>query len=99
MVPLDTTMLGRRPQDLDLGSLLFAQGIGTAPDASDPRFIDNLPSPMIRAVVETFLEIYSEPSLTWADIETSTERTRLSRGAQGVRTRMPHCGRWRAAPL
>ena len=38
VVTLDTTMLGWRPQDLDLGSLPFAQGMGIAQYTSDPRF-------------------------------------------------------------
>ena len=38
MVTLDTTMLGWRPQDLNLGSLPFSQGIGIAQYTSDPRF-------------------------------------------------------------
>ena len=38
VVTLDTTMLGWRPQDLDLGSLPFAQGTGIAQYTSDPRF-------------------------------------------------------------
>ncbi|WP_411283143.1 alpha-hydroxy-acid oxidizing protein [Lapillicoccus sp.] len=135
VVTLDTTMLGWRPQDLDLGSLPFAQGIGIAQYTSDRRFmeivrqrvdgvargdgrpgaggrgrhrgdvrltlgavrtlasmarevpgrfIDNLRSPMTRAVVETFLEIYSKPSLTWADIETLRERTRLPVVLKGI---------------
>ncbi len=38
VVTLDTTMLGWRTQDLDLGSLPFSQGIGIAQYTSDPRF-------------------------------------------------------------
>jgi isopentenyl diphosphate isomerase/L-lactate dehydrogenase-like FMN-dependent dehydrogenase len=38
VVTLDTTMLGWRPQDLNLGSLPFSQGIGIAQYTSDPRF-------------------------------------------------------------
>lgn len=38
VVTLDTTVLGWRPQDLDLGSLPFVQGIGIAQYTSDPRF-------------------------------------------------------------
>ena len=38
VVTVDTTMLGWRPQDLNLGSLPFAQGIGIAQYTSDPRF-------------------------------------------------------------
>ncbi|CAM2987017.1 isopentenyl diphosphate isomerase/L-lactate dehydrogenase-like FMN-dependent dehydrogenase [Williamsia muralis] len=44
VVTLDTTMLGWRPQDLNLGSLPFAQGLGIDQYTSDPRFID-----MVRA--------------------------------------------------
>lgn len=40
VVTLDTTMLGWRPQDLNLGSLPFAQGIGIAQYTSDPRFAE-----------------------------------------------------------
>ena len=38
VVTLDTTMLGWRPQDLNLGSLPFSQGQGIAQYTSDPRF-------------------------------------------------------------
>lgn len=39
-VTLDTTMLGWRPQDLNLGSLPFARGEGIAQYTSDPRFAE-----------------------------------------------------------
>lgn len=38
VVTLDTTSLGWRPQDLNLGSLPFTQGIGIAQYTSDPAF-------------------------------------------------------------
>jgi lactate 2-monooxygenase len=38
VVTLDTTMLGWRPRDLDLGSLPFARGQGIAQYTSDPVF-------------------------------------------------------------
>ena len=38
VVTLDTTMLGWRPRDLDLGSLPFAHGAGIAQYTSDPVF-------------------------------------------------------------
>jgi isopentenyl diphosphate isomerase/L-lactate dehydrogenase-like FMN-dependent dehydrogenase len=38
VVTLDTTMLGWRPRDLDLGSLPFARSVGIAQYTSDPRF-------------------------------------------------------------
>ena len=40
VVTLDTTTLGWRPQDLNLGSLPFAQGQGIGQYTSDPRFRD-----------------------------------------------------------
>ena len=119
VVTLDTTMLGWRPRDLDLGSLPFARGEGIAQYTSDPvfrrllddvppagerprvtpqtirtliemtarypgRFADNLRSPLPRAAVETFLRIYSRPSLTFDDIATLRERTDLPVLLKGV---------------
>jgi len=122
-VTLDTTMLGWRPQDLNLGSLPFARGEGIAQYTRDPRFraiVDERvanpdpdaasPKPSVgaiktlasiarnapgnwwrnlvdkhpRAAVETFLEIYSRPSLSWADIEDLRARTPLPIVLKGV---------------
>jgi isopentenyl diphosphate isomerase/L-lactate dehydrogenase-like FMN-dependent dehydrogenase len=47
-------------------------------------FLDNLRSPEPRAAVETFLDIYSRPSLTWADIETLRDRTDLPVLLKGI---------------
>lgn len=125
VVTLDTTMLGWRPQDLNLGSLPFARAEGIAQYLSDPRFRElvrerlrdglggtanadgrptlgairtlvsltrkfpgsfaaNLRSPEPRAAVETFLETYSRPSLTWDDIATLRDRTDLPILLKGV---------------
>ena len=124
VVTLDTTMLGWRPQDLNLGSLPFARGIGIAQYTSDPRFQqivaerlaratpasrpptrvtpaavrsllsitrehpgafrDNLRSPVPRAAVETFLDIYSNPGLGWEHLATLRERTRLPIVLKGI---------------
>ena len=122
VVTLDTTMLGWRPKDLNLGSLPFARGQGIAQYTADSRFLeivrqrgasatggrdvqvslgavktlisicrrfpggflDNLRSPEPRAAVETFLDIYSRPSLTWADIETLRDRTDLPVLLKGI---------------
>jgi lactate 2-monooxygenase len=127
VVTLDTTMLGWRPQDLNLGSLPFARGQGIAQYTADSRFmeivreriaaaadagadpaadvkpslaalrtlysisrrfpgrlLDNLRSPEPRAAVQTFLDIYSRPSLTWADIETLRSRTKLPILLKGI---------------
>jgi L-lactate dehydrogenase (cytochrome) len=123
VVTLDTTMLGWRPRDLDLGHLPFALGKGIAQYTSDPVFrrlveeraatagardpqprptvaavralvgmakawpgplVENLRSPLPRAAVETFLSIYSRPSITWADLVWLRERTRLPIVLKGV---------------
>jgi len=133
VVTLDTTMLGWRTQDLDLGSLPFARGQGIAQYTSDPRFMAlvrerlaggagggdlgldprrpvqlaraakggiatllsmarehpgrlraNLRSPEPRAAVETFLDIYSNPGLSWEHIATLTRRTSLPVVLKGV---------------
>ncbi len=107
VVTLDTTYLGWRPRDLDLGSLPFARGEGLAQYTSDPvfrRLVEerlaaadpaadrprptpgairtlvaisrnhpgptraNLTAPAPRAAVETFLDVFSRPSLTWEDL-------------------------------
>jgi isopentenyl diphosphate isomerase/L-lactate dehydrogenase-like FMN-dependent dehydrogenase len=125
VVTLDTTMLGWRPRDLDLGHLPFALGKGIAQYTSDPvfrrlveqraaataaaprepqprptpaavramvgmakawpgSFRDNLRSPLPRAAVETFLGIYSRPSITWDDLAWLRSRTRLPILLKGV---------------
>src|SRR4051794_13323 len=123
VVTLDTTMLGWRPRDLDLGHLPFALGKGIAQYTADPVFRGlvekraaaaggrepqarptpaavralvgmarawpgslrkNLRSPLPRAAVETFLGIYSRPSITWDDLAWLRSRTRLPILLKGV---------------
>ena len=125
VVTLDTTTLGWRPQDLNLGSLPFAQGQGIGQYTSDPRFRDlvreriaaakasgvkqdveitlgairsllsitrnhpgsfwkNLRAPEPRASVEAFLDIYSNPGLSWDHLATLRERTRLPVVLKGI---------------
>ncbi|KHD77395.1 alpha-hydroxy-acid oxidizing protein [Actinoplanes utahensis] len=118
VVTLDTTVLGWRPQDLNLGSLPFSRGEGIAQYTSDPRFREiaaarpaqpagevtlgairtllamtrnhpggfwnNLRSPAPRASVETFLDIYSNPGLSWDHLATLRDRTRLPVVLKGI---------------
>ncbi|BCJ45660.1 L-lactate 2-monooxygenase [Actinoplanes ianthinogenes] len=122
VVTLDTTVLGWRPQDLNLGSLPFAKGLGIAQYTSDPvfqeiaaerarqprerpkvtlgairallamsrnhpgSFWDNLRSPIPRASVETFLDIYSNPGLSWEHLATLKRRTSLPVVLKGIVT-------------
>lgn len=123
-VTLDTTMLGWRPQDLNLGSLPFARAEGIAqytsdsrfrrivadriadPDAADSpaqrpsigalktlaaiarntpgAFLRNLIRPEPRVGVQTFLDIYSRPSLSWTDIATLRDKTSLPIVLKGI---------------
>ena len=122
VVTLDTTILGWRPQDLNLGSLPFVRGQGLAQYKSDPRFREivrdrvasatgrprrrvslgalrtlismsrqhpgsltaNLRSPEPRAAVEAFLDIYSNPGLSWNHIATLRHRTSLPIVLKGI---------------
>ncbi|WP_420041305.1 alpha-hydroxy-acid oxidizing protein [Gordonia sp. MP11Mi] len=120
-ITLDTTLLGWRPQDLNLGSLPFARAEGIDQYTSDPTFWEivaerlkgavsekpdvsigaiktlfsiaknvpgdlrrNLTAPEPRAAVETFLDIYSRPTLSWADIVTLRDMTSLPIVLKGV---------------
>lgn len=123
VVTVDTTVLGWRPQDLNLGSLPFARGEGIAPYTSDLRFtalaaaradepmpagpkgqvtvgalatllamsrrypgrlLDNLRSRLPRAAVQTFLDVYSNPGLTWEQLATVKQRIRLPVPVKGI---------------
>jgi isopentenyl diphosphate isomerase/L-lactate dehydrogenase-like FMN-dependent dehydrogenase len=48
------------------------------------RFAENLRSPVPRAAVEAFLDIYSNPGLGWDDLATLRHRTRLPVVVKGV---------------
>ena len=128
VVTLDTTTLGWRPWDLDLGSLPFTRGVGIAQYTSDPRFRqmvaervqreaaagagadsdtvkvtpqaaltllemarnhpgplrENLRAPETRAAVQTFLDTFSNPALSWEHLATLRDRTRLPIVLKGV---------------
>ena len=125
-VTLDTTLLGWRTHDLDLGYLPFLRGKGIAQYTSDPVFtriiteaghadapdLDDVPQPKptpaavktlmqltraypagfrealtsgkARAAVQTFVRIYSRPSLSWDDLAFLRERTKLPILLKGI---------------
>jgi len=122
VLTVDTTQLGWRCRDLDLGYLPFAHGLGIAQYTSDPvfaRLVDehlsrpstaqrpkvtlgalrtmlditrahpgglwsNLRSPRPRAAVETFLDVFSRPGLSWPDLARLRTVTRLPLLVKGV---------------
>ncbi len=90
VVTLDTTMLGWRPRDLDLGHLPFARGIGIAQYTSDPVF---------RRLVEETLAAPSAgapPKVTPQAVRTLLEITRNAPGRFRDNLRSPVRGRpWR----
>ncbi len=128
VVTLDTTMLGWRPLDLQLGSLPFTRGMGIAQYTSDPVFtelvraraaaggsgvlrdgplpgpgalttlvstarrypgplLENLRSPLPRAAVETFLDVFADPALRWGDLAFLRALTDLPILVKGVQDR------------
>ncbi|MCS7019469.1 MAG: alpha-hydroxy-acid oxidizing protein [Cytophagales bacterium] len=123
VVTLDTTMLGWRPRDLNLGYLPFMEGKGIAQYTSDPVFMQlvreqlhqpqaletkppitwqairglwkmasafpgnplaNMFSPLPRAAVRLFVNIYSRPSLTWENLRFLRQHTRLPIVLKGI---------------
>jgi len=48
------------------------------------RFLDNLRSPVPRAAVETFLEVFSRSSLTWENLDYLRRRTNLPIVLKGI---------------
>ena len=126
VVTLDTTMLGWRPQDLNLGQPAVRagrrhravhlrpplpadrrraaraarqarrrRGTRRSPPAAVRSLLSitrehpgdfraNLRSPVPRAAVETFLDIYSNPGLSWDQLATLRDRTSLPFLVKGV---------------
>lgn len=119
VVTLDTTLLGWRTRDLDLGYLPFLEGKGIAQYTSDPVFQKLMdeplpPSPrkvnahtlrglvsMVRAypgagfvrkllsgrpvkAVQQFVNLYSNPALSWDDLKFLRNHTRLPILLKGI---------------
>lgn len=79
-ITLDTTILGWRPRDLDLGFLPFLKAQGIAQYTSDPAFRAMLPAPPEEnpmAAAVQFTQVFSDPSLDWARITKIRSWTKL----------------------
>ncbi|GAA2389994.1 alpha-hydroxy-acid oxidizing protein [Dactylosporangium salmoneum] len=83
VVTVDTTMLGWRPQDLNLGSLPFARGLGIAQYTSDPRFLELAGArpaggerpPVTLGAIRTLLSISrAHPGGFWANLRSPLPR-------------------------
>ncbi len=86
-ITLDTTILGWRPRDLDLGYLPFLQAKGIAQYTSDPTFRALLAQPpednKLAAAVQ-FTQLFSDPSLDWARIAKIRSWTKLPVILKGI---------------
>ena len=70
---LDSGVAGPRPRVTVAAMRTLASMAREVPGG----FVTNVRSPHTRAAVETFLAIYSKPSLSWSDLATLRSRTRL----------------------
>lgn len=87
IITLDTTVLGWRPRDLDLGFLPFIRGQGIAQYTSDPAFRAMLAQPPeenAMAAAVTFTQVFSDPGLDWARIAKIRSWTKLPVILKGV---------------
>jgi lactate 2-monooxygenase len=86
-ITLDTTILGWRPRDLNLGFLPFLRGQGIAQYTSDPAFRALLAQPPEEnplAAAVHFTQVFSDPSLDWARIAKFRSWTKLPVILKGI---------------
>ena len=87
VVTLDTWLLAWRPRDLELAFLPFLHGEGIANYLSDPVFRAALESPPeedMFGAVRHFLAVFSDPSVTWANLAFLREHTGLPIVLKGI---------------
>jgi lactate 2-monooxygenase len=87
VVTLDTTFLGWRPRDLQNAYLPFILGKGIAQYTSDPVFramLSRPPEEDITGAAVKFVQTYSNPGLSWQDLEFLRKRTRLPILLKGI---------------
>ncbi len=84
VVTLDTWQLGWRPRDLTTAYLPFLQQIGIANYLSDPVFTADLDPNDPSAAVLKFVRIFTNPALSWSDIEWLRSITALPIVLKGI---------------
>src|SRR5438270_3267863 len=87
VVTLDTWMLGWRPRDLQSAYLPFLKGEGVANYFSDPVFraaLEQPPEEDLRPAIGHWAAQFSNPSVTWADLEWLRDQTRLPIVLKGI---------------
>lgn len=87
VVTLDTPLLSWRERDIALAYLPFLLGEGIANYVSDPVFRASLPQPPEenpQAAIMRFVQVFSDPTLTWDDLKFLREHTRLPILLKGI---------------
>lgn len=87
VVTLDTGLLAWRPRDLQTAYLPFLQSVGIANYLSDPVFRAALPQPPEEnptAAVMHFVNVFSNPALTWTDLAALRSLTALPIVLKGI---------------
>ncbi len=87
VVTLDTGLLAWREQDLQNAYLPFLQGEGLANYFSDPVFRQTLPQTPEEnpfAAIRHFTDIFTNPSLTWQDLNFLRQHTKLPILLKGI---------------
>lgn len=87
MITVDTFLPGWKPRDLQGAWQPFLEGIGLPNYVSDPVFrglLDTTPEEDQQAAVLQFVYQFSNPKLTWADLEFVRSRTTLPLALKGI---------------
>lgn len=87
IVTLDTTLLSWREQDLQQAYLPFLLGEGVANYFSDPAFRRSLAEPPEvnpQAAIRQFITVFSDPAMTWPDMNFLRQHTRLPILLKGI---------------
>ncbi len=87
IVTVDTVVPGWKPRDLQAARQPVLEGIGTANYVSDPVFrglLERSPEEDPQAAVGQFVMQFSNPKLTWADLEFLRSRTTLPMALKGI---------------
>jgi isopentenyl-diphosphate delta-isomerase len=87
VVTVDTPLLSWRERDIEQAYLPFLEGEGLANYLSDPAFLDRLdtdPAENELAAIREFVDIFGDPSLTWADLDWLTDQTDLPVIVKGI---------------
>jgi lactate 2-monooxygenase len=87
VVTVDNFMPGWKPRDLQQAYLPFLEGIGIAQYLSDPVFREALEKPPeddMGAAVGHFINVFSNATLTWDDLEWLRGRTSLPIVLKGI---------------